>query len=257
MTEQYDCVDIEDVKEMAEAAKLPATQQPAEITPMQMLQMAVQEGAELDKLEKLMELQERWEATQARKAYTVALAEFKTDPPSIVKDKGVDFGTGNQRADWKYADLAQVAAAVGASLSGYGLSHSWEVAQSDEGNRIAVTCRLTHVMGHSEAVTLKGPPDTSGSKNAIQAIGSTISYLERYSLLAITGLAAGDMDSDGFTETEKVSDEQRADLEKLGDEIGVDWIAFYGWLEITNLADLPADQFTKALQALEKKKAKK
>ena len=52
-------------------------------------------------------------------------------------------------------------------------------------------------MGHSEETTLKAPPDTSGSKNSIQAIGSTVTYLERYTLLAATGMAAAGMDNDG------------------------------------------------------------
>jgi len=37
----------------------------------------------------------------------------------------------------------------------------------------------------------------SGNKNPIQAIASTVSYLERYTLLAITGLTTKDMDDDG------------------------------------------------------------
>jgi hypothetical protein len=40
-------------------------------------------------------------------------------------------------------------------------------------------------------------PDDSGGKNKIQAIASAKSYLERYTLLAITGLATKDMDDDG------------------------------------------------------------
>jgi ERF superfamily len=60
-----------------------------------------------------------------------------------------------------------------------------------------VTCILTHQMGHSEETTLAGAPDNSGSKNSIQAIGSTVTYLERYTLLAATGLAAANGDNDG------------------------------------------------------------
>jgi hypothetical protein len=51
-------------------------------------------------------------------------------------------------------------------------------------------------MGHSERTTLSATADTSGSKNSIQAIGSTVTYLQRYTLLAAVGLAAGG-DDDG------------------------------------------------------------
>lgn len=41
--------------------------------------------------------------------------------------------------------------------------------------------------------------DPSGSKNAIQAIGSAVSYLRRYTLLGVLGMATSDGDSDGMT----------------------------------------------------------
>ena len=82
----------------------------------------------------------------------------------------------------------------GETLSAVGISHKWKMCQSPE---ISVTCVLTHEMGHSEETTLKASPDTSGSKNSIQAIGSTVTYLERYTLLAAVGLAAAGMDNDG------------------------------------------------------------
>ena len=48
---------------------------------------------------------------------------------------------------------------------------------------------LTHARGHSEKVWLQASRDDSGNKNAIQALGSTISYGRRYTtcdLLNIT-----------------------------------------------------------------------
>ena len=57
--------------------------------------------------------------------------------------------------------------------------------------------KVTHIKGHSEDTTLSGPPDDSGRKNNIQQIASTVSYLERYTLFALLGLASQDMDDDG------------------------------------------------------------
>ena len=56
---------------------------------------------------------------------------------------------------------------------------------------------LKHVGGHSESVSIGGPPDAGGAKNALQARASTKSYLERYTLKAICGVAEGGDDSDG------------------------------------------------------------
>jgi len=52
-------------------------------------------------------------------------------------------------------------------------------------------------MGHSESTSIIGTADTSGGKNSIQGIGSAITYLQRYSLFSILGLAASESDDDG------------------------------------------------------------
>jgi hypothetical protein len=45
------------------------------------------------RLMQLLEVKERWDATEARKAFTVAMAAFKAAPPKIVKNKHVRFQT--------------------------------------------------------------------------------------------------------------------------------------------------------------------
>src|SRR3990172_2172625 len=162
------------------------------ITPMEMLQIAVQQGADLDKLQKLMDLQERWEKNEARKAYVSAMNEFKENPPDVYKTKHVKFGN----TEYDHALLSNAVEIIGSEMSKYGLSFRWDCEQI-EGGMIRVTCIITHVQGHSERVALQAGADSSGSKNSIQALGSTVSYLQRYTLFAATGLAAKGLDDDG------------------------------------------------------------
>lgn len=169
---------------------------PVPITPMGMLQMAVSQNADLDKLEKLMALQERWEANEARKAFVEALTAFKADPLTVNKDKHVKFDTSKGVTEYYHATLGNVCQVIGAALSKHGLSYRWSTEQA-EGKIIKVTCVLSHVMGHSESVSLSASGDESGGKNSIQGIGSTVSYLQRYTLLAITGTATQAQDDDG------------------------------------------------------------
>ena len=143
------------------------------------------------KLEKLLDVKERWEREEARKAFDSALSDFKSSPPEILKDKAVSFGT----TSYKHATLGNVSEIIGSALGKHGLSHRWDVEQKD--GRIKVACILSHRSGHSVRVSLEAGPDTSGSKNPIQAIASAISYLERYTLLAVTGMATNDEDDDG------------------------------------------------------------
>lgn len=155
------------------------------------LQMAIQQGASIEHLAKLLEIQERYEANEARKAYNAAVAKFKEHPPQINKNKHVEFG--NTKYD--HATLDHVVDQITQALSRVGISHRWDVAQNDKD--IAVTCILTHELGHSERTTLRATADTSGSKNSIQAIGSAVTYLQRYTLLLACGMAAKGQDNDG------------------------------------------------------------
>jgi len=188
---------------------------PASVTPVDLLRIAVSQDADIDKLKQLMDLQERWEANEARKAFVSAMNEFKKNPPAITKNKDVAFGN----TKYSHATLDHVCDAVTKGLSEHGISHRWKVDQSTEW--ITVTCVLTHALGHSEETMLKGVADSSGSKNSIQAIGSTVTYLQRYTLLAATGLAAGGSDNDGRDTNQ--STPKRIPAEKVSEQC--EWIA--------------------------------
>ena len=96
----------------------------------------------------------------------------------------------------KYADLFDVVKAITPALSKHGLSHSWKLTK-DEKDWMEITCFIRHNLGHSESVSMGAAPDAGPGRNAIQARGSAKSYLERYTLLAATGMAASDEDNDG------------------------------------------------------------
>lgn len=168
-----------------------AIEKTQDVTPMDLIQLAVGQNADIDKLEKLMNLQLRWEANQAKKAFVAAMNAFKADPPEIIKNKLVAFG----QTSYNYATLDHACKQITEGLSKHDISHRWRIEQNDA--LIRVTCILTHDLGHSEETTLSAGADMSGSKNAIQGIGSTVTYLERYTLLAATGLAAANTDTDG------------------------------------------------------------
>lgn len=140
-----------------------------------------------------MDLQDRYNAAQAERAYNAAFAAFKSEAVRIIKGREVTDGPLRGRA---YAELHDVVDAVTPALSRHGLSASWRLTR-DEKDWIEVTCMLKHIGGHSESVSMGGPPDTGGAKNALQARASTKSYLERYTLKAICGVAEGGDDTDG------------------------------------------------------------
>jgi hypothetical protein len=96
---------------------------------------------------------------------------------------------------------------------------------------VKVTCKLTHKQGHSEEVTLEAPLDTSGGKNNIQAMGSSVSYLERYTLLAITGLATKEQDDDGASTGQAALAPDPALLQAARDASLGGWKVFSAWIK--------------------------
>jgi len=198
--EQQDDIVIEMPRESFSRASdraLPALVDQGQATPMSMLAMAVKQGMSLDTIKELRALQKEWEADEARKAFVAALSAFKADPPELFKNKHVSYAnkTGG-KTDYYHAALDQVANEIGKKLAPHGLSFRWNTEQKD-GGMVRVTCVLMHSKGHSESIWLESGRDDSGGKNNIQALGSVITYLERYTLLAITGTATRDQDDDG------------------------------------------------------------
>lgn len=190
---------MNEIVEMNPAETLPAARATgAAVAPADLLRYALDSGADLDRLEKLMELQERHEANRARMAFVDAMAEFKKRAPSIYKDKNVSFSGTN----YNHATLGGICDAVIGLLADNGISHDWDTQQPADG-MIRVTCTLTHALGHSKATSMESPPDNSGKKNAIQQIASTVTYLQRYTLLGACGLATKDMDDDGHGATHR------------------------------------------------------
>lgn len=178
-----------------------------EATPLSMLNRAVSSGATIDVLERLMALNERWQADQARRAFTAALSALRDEMPRVVKSRTVDFTTARGRTHYQYEDLALVVDALSPVMAKHGLSFRWRTDSTQKG-LVSVTCILEHSAGHSEETTLAAPFDDSGNKNPIQAIGSAVTYLQRYTLKAALGVAAA-QDDDGQSAGEAIAPAQR------------------------------------------------
>ena len=179
-----------------DVAMLDAGAQALAVTPASTVMALIDRGLtdpefDVAKLEHLLQVHERWLAAEARRAFAAAMAACKREITTIGKDTTADMGQG--RPKFRFASLAAICDAVTTQMGNHGLSHSWQVDQP-AGDEVSVTCVVTHADGHSEAVTLSSRMDTGGAKSEVQALGSTLTYLERYSLVAIMGVATGDMD---------------------------------------------------------------
>ena len=151
------------------------------------IEMAISSNADIDKLSKLMEMQFAWEKRNAQRDFLDAMSRFQSMCPDIKKLK--------QGHNYKYAPLSDIVAQTKELIAQCGLSYRFE--QLQENGVITITCIVSHVAGHSVSTTLSSPPETSGSKNAIQAIGSAVQYLMRYTFICAFGITTADEDMDG------------------------------------------------------------
>lgn len=221
-------------------------------SPMGMMLSAMQHGASLEQVEKMMDLQERWSKAEAKKAYDAAFAAFKAEAVSIVKGRKVTDGPLKGKS---YAELHDVVNAATPALSAHGLSSFWRLTK-DEKDWMEVTCYLRHVGGHEESVSMGGQPDGGGAKNAIQARASTKTYLERYTLKSITGLAEEGDDTDGNAPKGKdlsLTPEQAKNLRAAITVAGFDEKAFcaHAKINIEKLEDLPQARMAGAMTWLQ------
>jgi hypothetical protein len=195
-----DVTDV-DVSE-ATQARPPAIQQPqqrtaiAMATPDDLLRLAVEKNASIEQLSALFDLRERFFASEARKAFVSGMAAFKREPLEIYKRKSVGYETRDgDFVGYKHAELSDITDVIAPAMARHGLSFDWDIHQAP--GVITVDCIVTHELGHSKMVSMSGAPDNSGKKNMIQQVASTITYLQRYTLLAATGMSTKNQDDDG------------------------------------------------------------
>jgi hypothetical protein len=126
-----------------------------------------------------------------------ALAAAQGEMPTAVKN------SDNPDFNSRYADLAAVVEACRAALSKHGIAYLQPVGTVPEG--VLVTTMLVHESGEFIRSRAVFPV----AKKNPQAYGSAITYLRRYALAALVGVAAEDDDGAAASEPAE-SERQRA-----------------------------------------------
>ena len=192
-------------------------------------------------LQQLLDVQKDFEKNEAEKAFYRAHSEFKKHSIKLVRDKLVSFETTKGTTEYRHTTLGKALEVINPLLSKYGLSLTWETVQDfQNGGLITVTCVLSHTMGFSKKTPLSASPDQSGGKNNIQAIGSTVSYLERYTAFSLLGLASMDQDDDAVSagaKVEYITEEQAKEINAMLSNNKINKEKFLSWLRRSLKAD--------------------
>lgn len=206
---------------------------------------------DIERLERLLAMRDRLRNEERRAAYDDALAKVQAELQPIIKRGEIKIREGSKGQP--YALLEDVITTIKPILGRHGFSIQFRIQQADT-DKISVTTIVAHAQGHREETTISLPADKTGSKNATQAIGSSVSYGRRYGIMSMFNLATQGEDNDAAHGTgEVISTEQEAELQALIEETGSDLTLFCRFMKAESLADIPASKFEFALTQLRRK----
>jgi len=161
----------------------------AEPEPVSMFERLVKDPTvDVEKLERLMAMHERMLAQQAKAAFYADFAQMQAKLPTVQER-----GRTNNGA---YATHEDIVEAVRPVLREFGFILTFRTTFPDPGT-VKVIGVLAHRAGHAEETEFISKADTSGNKNAIQALGSAQSYGQRYTTRALLNIASREDDDDG------------------------------------------------------------
>jgi hypothetical protein len=210
---------------------------------------------DIDKMERLLQMHERIVERDSKAAYAAALATMAPALPSITERGSIK--DRDKKVQSTYALWEDVNDAIKPVLAAHGFALSFRTGRED--GQITVTGVLSHREGHSEETTITLPHDSSGSKNAVQAVGSSTSYGKRYTAGLLLNLTSRGEDDDAQSggSGAVITDDQADEIRKLIDSTGSRVAPFLTYIGAPSVADIPAAKYAAAKAALAKKAAGK
>lgn len=207
------------------------------------------------KLRTLLDIQADQEARQAERDFSAALHAAQAEMPRVSKDGTIKLGEGKGAipfATWENVDRA-----LRPIMERHGFSLSFDMTAAEGGVSVVITGTLRHVGGHSKTASMPLPKDAGPGRNAVQAVGSTLSYGKRYVAEMLFNIVRGGQDDDGdMGGRTYITAAQKDELVALMQEVGQDVKRFLEHFQIEALDGMQARQFAQAKNGLIAKRNK-
>jgi len=189
--------------------------EPATTPAIQMLRMVEKvmmvPDIPIERIEMAIKMKNDMENRDYEKLFYADLAAMQVELPRVIESK--------KAHNSSYAPLEDINDTIRPAMQKWGFAVTFRVTQP--GGAIQVETILSHKAGHHINTVITLPPDTSGSKNGTQAVGSSISYGKRYGISALLNISTGD-DTDGYAAGRK--DTQTNSPTELSSK-ALDWVA--------------------------------
>lgn len=214
---------------------------------------ALNPDIDVEKMERLLAMQERIMTQRAKMAFNEAMRLAQAEMPKIKRNKE------NKETHSKYADLEAVTDAAVPIYTGRGFSVSYGTADCPIPGHYRVTALCAHTEGYERNYQADVPIDNTGpkgtqNKTMTHGFGSTMSYGRRYLICLIFNITLTNEDKDGNQDGQTLTESQVTDLMALAEEVKADRQKFLAYMKVEKLADIPAKEYSKAVQALEAKR---
>lgn len=184
---------IRDLETVPPGSAMPAPAPPTSDMMLVIERVASNPDADIAKLERLIELKRTIDADHARAEFYAAFSAMQGEIPEIT-EKGEIKVEGVVRS--RFAKNEDIQKVVKPILQRHGFALSFRNEFIPEMKALRIIGILSHCSGHSERDEFIAAADTTGSKNAIQALGSTRAYGQRYTTIALLNIATRE-DDDG------------------------------------------------------------
>ena len=223
------------------------------------IQQAVADGRDADTVSKLLDSVERVMDRKAKAEYFSAFQRAQGQ----MKPVGVRGMNNHTRQPFPLLEDLQAMAGPVLAENGFRMSFWSDMSPKGDG-WVRVMVKVSHVGGYEEIYSTDLPEDREGAqgksnKSAVQAIGSTETYGQRYLYTKVWNIpiSRNPLDDDGETAAVELIDEnQAANLRALLDEVKADEAAMLKYFKIKSIDSMAKAQFPLAIKMLEKKREK-
>jgi hypothetical protein len=156
-----------------------------------------------DKLEAVLKMRRELIAEEQKEAFQAAFARMQADLPQVPKNGVVELvsKTGQVFGRYNFAKWEDMDAVLRPILTQHGFALTFR--SEDKDGRLQVTGELMH-SGFSMICSINLPPDLGPGRNALQAVGSALSYGKRYVTELLCNIVRKGDDDDANSATDHV-----------------------------------------------------
>lgn len=235
----------------------PAPQTEAQTFLAMITRAASDPSVDVNKMERLYDMYEKMEARRAEISFNEAMSAMSLDLPRVKKNGEVSYAEDKNvkgsplKKAFNFATYEDIDRAIRPILNkhGFTISFTTEPRLGDGGGCIVVGT-LAHIKGHKKISSISLALDSSGGKNNLQAMASTTSYGQRYTLKMLINLVFEGEDDDANISSQ-ITTEQAVEIDIRARKMGGDYFKrFLEWAKVNTTKDIMAVNYKQVINAL-------